>query len=147
MVIGGQFFLYSDFSNLNPSFFHKVQVKGGSLAGTGQAWNFNYTPANVATANYTPDGSSHNFEIGVPIALRMGNIEYSARIFINTTNVAYAEVATPSAATPLGSRTITVRDPVFAETHVVGLTFDFAGDVHLDVYATGNLTELDQFTA
>ena len=47
----------------------------------------------------------------------------------------------------LGARTITVLNPVFAETHTVGLTFEFAGGVRLDVLLNGELTDINNFSA
>ena len=62
-----------------------------------------------------------------------------------TTNVAYDQLN--NATDPFGKRTITVLKPQFTESHVVGLNFEFNGGVRLDVYATGDLTELNKFTA
>lgn len=82
VVIGGQFFLYSDFNNLNPEHFMKTQVKGGASDGVTEQWNFNL--ADILNAAPAIPESKHNFEIGVPIALKTGNIEHGARISLNS---------------------------------------------------------------
>ena len=62
-------------------------------------------------------------------------------------NVQYTEIASTEAYPQKGLRTVQMLEPKFSEEHVVGLTFDFAGGVHIDVYATGDLTEINKYTA
>jgi len=79
IVVGGQFFLYSDFSHLNPNHFMKTQAKGGATPGVTELWNFD--SANVANPAFILPESKHNFEIGVPVAFKTGEIEHGARVF------------------------------------------------------------------
>ena len=82
IVVGGQFFLYSDFSNLTPDHFMKTQAKGGAAPGVTEQWNFN--SASVTNATLVLPESEHNFEIGVPVAFKTGEIEHGARVFLNS---------------------------------------------------------------
>ena len=77
LVIGGQFFMHSDFSALDPEHFSKTKIEGGITAGTLELWN-------MAAANANPNPATNNFEIGMPLSFTKGATEHSARIFVNS---------------------------------------------------------------
>ena len=77
LVIGGQFFMHSDFSALAPEHFSKTKIEGGITAGTLELWN-------MAAANANPNPATNNFEIGMPLSFTKGATEHSARIFVNS---------------------------------------------------------------
>ena len=77
IVVGGQFFMYSDFSQLVPANFSKTKVEGGIAAETVELWN-------MANVSATPNAATNNFEIGMPLSFTKGAAEHSARIFVNS---------------------------------------------------------------
>lgn len=77
LVVGGQFFMHSDFSLLNPEHFGKTKVEGGAGARTVETWNMDTTAA-------VPNSATNNFEIGVPLSFTMGTMEHAARVFVNS---------------------------------------------------------------
>ena len=84
IVVGGQFFLFSDFSALNGNLarFMKTEIKGSASDGVSEIWNI--ASADIITPGITLLESKHNFEIGVPVAFKTGDMEHGGRVFINS---------------------------------------------------------------